>query len=115
MSDLPTPTCPYCNAPAILRNQPAHYRRSDRVLSLDLPYWECPSGCAGPDGEVPFRFADAALLRAHDAAARAAWAERFGEPMPPSAFQSRKSSAPGAPQFPLRDRSDPRGPHVEAA
>ena len=55
-----------------------------------LFYSEYESALMGPDGMSPFRFEDPYLLRANDEAARAAWIERFGEPMPPAGRPGRK-------------------------
>lgn len=65
-------------------------RRGERVLALDVHHWACVSGCLDEDGTSPFRFEDAALLRQNDEAARTAWQERFGEPLPSSGRPGRK-------------------------
>lgn len=90
--ELRPPHCPYCDRSARLEVRPGRYRRGTREVVSESRFWECPTGCEGPDGERPFRFQDAALLRVNDEAARAAWRERFGEAMPPSGRPGRKSA-----------------------
>lgn len=88
--DFEAPACPYCQEPAILSSRVTRYRRGQRELPVKTGYWECPSGCEGPDGSMPFCFEDPQLLRANDEKTRAAWLDRFGEPMPPSRRPGRK-------------------------
>ena len=82
--------CPYCDKPAVRTLREVRVRRGDRVAPVEMDTWECPSGCAGPDGEVPFQFIDRALALENDASARAAWLARFGEALPPSRRPGRK-------------------------
>ena len=84
------PTCPYCEKHARRTLREVRVRRGERVMPVQMDTWECPSGCAGPDGEVPFQFIDRALALENDASARVAWLARFGEPLPPSRRPGRK-------------------------
>lgn len=90
--DLTPARCPYCRVRTRLVPRVFRVRRGTRVLPVDLWTWECSSGCPDPsNGEVPFRFADPPLMRACDEAVRAAWADRFGEPIPPSERRGRRT------------------------
>jgi hypothetical protein len=60
---------------------------------IEERFWECAGDCEGPDGERPFRYQDATLLRLNDDAARLAWQTRFDEAMPPSGRPGRKSAS----------------------
>lgn len=119
--------CPYCGQPAVLANHPTTYRRGDRTVTFEVQVWSCPSGCVGDDGSQPFRFMDAAQLRASDDAARVAWLTAYGEEMPPSERKPRAERMPvrrgvvvlsGAgrvPRFPLEENANPSGPHRRVA
>ena len=75
--------CPYCNQPTVKRLRPFKVRRGDRVLELELNFWECDR-CPDEDGYTPFAFQDGELGREHDEWIKQAWLETFGEPLPPS-------------------------------
>jgi hypothetical protein len=94
MKDDTTPTCPYCGKKTRTGTHTATFRRGARVLAVEVRHRECPDTHPGPDGEVPFRFEDAVLLKANDEAARAAWQAKFGEPMPPATRPGRKPREP---------------------
>ena len=89
-----TTPCPYCNRPAVLATRTSRYRRGDRVLAVEAKNWECASGCAGPNGEQPFRFEDPLLMVENDRVARGAWLDRFHEEMPPTGRPGRKTEEP---------------------
>lgn len=91
--DLRRPHCPYCSRPTHPGTRLGRYRRGSREVVIEARFWECPEDCEGPDGERPFRFQDAALLRLNDEAARSAWQVRFAEEMPPSGRPGRKSAS----------------------
>lgn len=74
--------CPMCQKPALEVRTILRYRRGDRVLPVETRQWQCPSGCAGPGGEVPYVFADLATMKNNEARAKEQWKARFGEDMP---------------------------------
>ncbi len=82
--------CAFCAEAAVLKSGTSTYRRGGKSVTLTTQFWECPSDCAGPDGDKPFQFVTAPLMKANDAAARKAWKTMFKEEMPKSPFQSKK-------------------------
>ena len=93
LPDVAAQSCPYCEVEARLVERTVRFRRGRRVLSVEVREWECPNACAGPDGERPFRFQDPALMRHNEQVARAAWLQRYGEPMPARRLPGRKTTA----------------------
>lgn len=89
-SPEPNPPCPFCGAPARAGSRATHVRRGERVLAIDVQHWECATGCLDEDGTSPFRFEDAVLLRKNDESIRAAWQEKFREPLPSTRRPGRK-------------------------
>lgn len=89
MSDA-IPNCPYCNQPARLISRPVRVKRGERVLAVDLGAWECPSGCAAPEGPPPFRFVEQVLARRNTETVRKEWLAAFGEPLPEAQRPGRK-------------------------
>ena len=78
-----TSVCPLCNRPVKLAEREFRVRRGDRVLPVQLPTWECTSGCLNEARTGPFRFGDQRLIRLERARLEAAWLTAFGEPLPP--------------------------------
>ena len=93
--------CANCGEVAVLRTGTTRYRRGTRVLPVETAYWECTASCDAETGEVPFTFEDAELMRANDAAARAAWLEKYGEPMPKAKRPGRRSDVPRPRRVPV--------------
>lgn len=101
------PICPWCEAPAIEARAVIRFRRGDRVLPVETLQWRCPSGCAGPDGEVPYIFVDLETMSKNEEAARVAWLQHFGDPMPASGRSGRPSAEPQDERLQVRlSRSD---------
>jgi hypothetical protein len=96
------PTCPFCEQPALQAKAVIRYRRGHRVLAVETVQWQCPSGCAGPEGESPFVFADLATMKRNEEAAQRAWQERFGEPMPAPRRSGRPTEQPHTERLQVR-------------
>jgi hypothetical protein len=89
--ELPVPKCPSCTEPPALVPRTSRYRRGDQILSIDGWIWQCTAQCLDPhSGATSFLFTSPPLMKWSDAQARAAWQERFHEPMPPSRRGRRK-------------------------
>lgn len=101
------PLCPWCGEPASEARATVRFRRGDRVLPVDTAQWQCSRGCAGPEGETPYIFADLETMSRNDEAVKAAWLERFGEAMPPSGRSGRPTEEPQTARLQVRlSRSD---------
>ncbi len=90
MSENLTANCPFCDKPARLIEREYRIRRGERVLPVQLPNWECQTGCLNEAGTGPFRFANMALAPLHAALTEAAWLAAFGEPLPAAKPPGRK-------------------------
>lgn len=96
------PICPICEKPSVDIRTTIRYRRGDRVLPVETVQRACPSGCTGPNGKVPYVFADLATMTDNEAKARAEWNARFGEDMPPARRAGRPTSAPHTERLQVR-------------
>lgn len=94
--------CPLCQKPAIEARTIIRYRRGDRVLPVETRQWQCPSGCAGPQGEVPYVFADLTTMKDNDASAKEQWKARFGEDMPLPRHAGRPTEDPHTERLQVR-------------
>lgn len=90
MNEELTANCPYCDKPAKLIEREYRIRRGERLLPIQLPTWECQSGCMNEAGTTPFRFANMTLAPLHAARTEAAWLAAFGEPLPAAKPPGRK-------------------------
>jgi hypothetical protein len=90
MSNELNANCPYCGTPAVRIEREFRVRRGDRVLSVQLPSWECQSGCTDESRTTPFRFANQALAATERERIREAWRVAFGEDIPEPRRPGRK-------------------------
>lgn len=81
MDQVKKPVCTDPGCPAVRMERVAQIRRGERVIEVTRAYWRCER-CQDPVEGGPLEFVDPPLALENDATARAAWAARFGEPLP---------------------------------
>lgn len=79
------PTCSNASCVAQLEARTRRARRGGQEVTYVSLVWSC-GACEDPEtGESPLRFTDAQLAMINESTLTAAWAERFGEPVPTGA------------------------------
>jgi hypothetical protein len=81
--------CPRCDSFTVLKTRTTKYSRGLRSVGAESFYYECPAPHSGMEG--PLQFQDEKLIAQNEATAQAAWLLVYGEALPPSRYDLKKS------------------------